>query len=254
MILVSDKAHVRTITLNRPDAMNAFNGALFDSLTEGLLQAGEDSNVRVVVLTGKGKAFSTGLDLSEVGKDIERPKYGVPGLFNTLVDFPKPLLLAINGFAVGFGATAIGFADISFMARSAKLRTPFTSMGVVAEGASSFTFPRIVGPQWANWILQSSSWLASDDCEKAGLVFKVVEDDVLLEETERHAHIIAANSPTALKRNKDLIMGPIREKYREAIEKEGLVYEELMGGPENMEAINAFLEKRDPDFSSLGRR
>ena len=73
-------------------------------------------------------------------------------------------------------------------------------------------------------------------------------------ETERHAHIIAANSPTALKRNKDLIMGPIREKYREAIEKEGLVYEELMGGPENTEAINAFLEKRDPDFSSLGRR
>ena len=103
MILVSDKAHVRTITLNRPDAMNAFNGALFDSLTEGLLEAGEDSNVRVVVLTGKGKAFSTGLDLSEVGKDIEPPKHGVPGLFNTLVDFPKPLLLAINGFAVGLG-------------------------------------------------------------------------------------------------------------------------------------------------------
>ena len=96
MILVSDKAHVRTITLNRPDAMNAFNGALFDSLTQGLLEAGEDSNVRVVVLTGKGKAFSTGLDISEVGKDMEPPKHGVPGLFRTLVDFPKPLLLAIN--------------------------------------------------------------------------------------------------------------------------------------------------------------
>ena len=139
MILVSDKAHVRTITLNRPNAMNAFNGELFDALTEGLLEAGVDSNVRVVVLTGAGKAFSTGLDLSEVGKDLKPPKHGVPGLFSTLVDFPKPLLLAINGFAVGFGATAIGFADISFMAKSARLRTPFTSMGVVAEGASSFT-------------------------------------------------------------------------------------------------------------------
>tara|TARA_E500000331_G_C16956423_1_gene582895 strand:+ start:93 stop:383 length:291 start_codon:yes stop_codon:yes gene_type:complete len=95
--------------------------------------------------------------------------------------------------------------------------------------------------------------LGSEECEKAGLVFKVVEDELLLEETENHAHIIAANSPTALKRNKDLIMGPIREKYREAIQKEGLVYEELMGGPENMEAINAFLEKRDPDFSLLSR-
>ncbi|MBA59785.1 MAG: crotonase [Gammaproteobacteria bacterium] len=253
MIIVSDDGHVRTITLNRPDAMNAFNGELFDALTEALLEAGADQNVRVAVLTGAGKAFSTGLDLSEVGQDLPEPKHGVPGLFNSLVDFPKPLLLAINGFAVGFGATAIGFADLSIMGSSARLRCPFTSMGVVGEGASTFTFPRIMGPQWANWILYSSAWMDAEQCKKAGLVFDVVDDNLLLEEVERRAQLIAANSPTALMKSKELLMGPLRERYREAIKNEGLVYDELMGGPENMEAINAFLEKREPNFSSLSQ-
>ena len=98
MVLTKDSAYVRTITLNRPEAMNAFNGQQFDELTEALLAARDDAAVRVVVLTGAGRAFSTGLDLSEVGKDMEPPKHGVPELFNTLVDFPKPLLLASNGF------------------------------------------------------------------------------------------------------------------------------------------------------------
>ena len=98
MVLTKDSGYVRTITLNRPEAMNAFNGQQFDELTEALLAARDDAAVRVVVLTGAGRAFSTGLDLSEVGKDMEPPKHGVPGLFNTLVDFPKPLLLASNGF------------------------------------------------------------------------------------------------------------------------------------------------------------
>ena len=97
MVLTKDSGHVRTITLNRPEAMNAFNGRQFDELTEALLAAEDESAVRVVILTGAGRAFSSGLDLSEVGKDTEPPKHGVPGLFSTLIDFPKPLLLAING-------------------------------------------------------------------------------------------------------------------------------------------------------------
>lgn len=251
MVLVNDDEYVRTITLNRPEAMNAFNGNQFDELTEALLAAGSDSGVRVVIITGSGRAFSTGLDLSEVGEDLEPPKHGVPGLFSTLTDFPKPLLLAINGFGVGFGATMIGLADIAFMAESARLRCPFTSLGVVGEAASTYLFPLAMGRQAANWMLYSSEWFDAQTCKDHGLVLDVFPDEKLMDEVMMRAQTMAANSPVALMRSKELSMAPIREHIRAAMEAEYAVFDELHGGPENMEAINAFLEKRAPDFSQF---
>ena len=249
MVLINDDGHVRTITLNRPEAMNAFDGNQFDELTEALLSAGSDSGVRVAIITGTGRAFSTGLDLSEVGQDIEPPEHGVPGLFNALTHFPKPLLLAINGFGVGFGATMIGLADIAFMAESARLRCPFTSLGVVGEAASTYLFPLAMGRQAANWMLYSSEWFDAETCKAYGLVLDVFPDEQLMDEVMMRAQTMAAHSPVALMRSKELSMGPIREHIRTAIEAENAVYDELHGGPENMEAINGFLEKREPDFS-----
>lgn len=251
MVLINDEGNVRTITLNRPEALNAFNGKQFDELTEALLNAGSDANVRVAIITGAGRAFSTGLDLSEVGKNIEPPKYGVPGLFDALIDFPKPLVLAINGFGVGFGATIIGLADIAFMADSARLRCPFTSLGVVGEAASTYLFPRTMGRQAANWMLYSSEWFDAEFCRTHGLVLDVFPDEQLMNEVMRRAQTIAANSPVALVRSKQLAMAPFREHIRAAIDAENKIFNELHGGPENMEAINAFLEKREPDFSKF---
>lgn len=251
MVQTADDGHVRTITLNRPEAMNAFNGVQFDELTESLFDAGSDNNVRVAIITGTGRAFSTGLDLSEVGQDIEEPKHGVPGLFEALIEFPKPLLLAINGFGVGFGATMIGLADMAFMAESARLRCPFTSLGVVGEAASTYLFPRIMGRQAANWMLYSSEWFDAETCKAHDLVLDVFPDDQLLAEVMQRAQTIATNSPVALMKSKELAMRTIRDHIRTAIDAEGEVYDELHGGPENMEAINAFLEKRAPDFSKF---
>lgn len=251
MVQTTDTGHVRTITLNRPEAMNAFNGKQFDELTEALFSAGSDNTVRVVILTGAGRAFTTGLDLSEVGQDVEPPKHGVPGLFNALIDFPKPLLLAINGFGVGFGATIIGLADMAFMATSARLRCPFTSLGVVGEAASTYLFPRIMGRQAANWMLYSSEWFDAETCKEHGLVLDVFPDEKLLDEVMARAQTMAANSPAALMKSKQLAMRPIRDDIHAAIDAEGEVFDELHGGPENMEAINAFLEKREPDFSKF---
>jgi enoyl-CoA hydratase/carnithine racemase len=251
MVQTTDTGHVRTITLNRPEAMNAFNGKQFDELTEALFSAGSDNNIRVVILTGAGRAFTTGLDLSEVGQDVEPPKHGVPGLFNALIDFPKPLLLAINGFGVGFGATIIGLADLAFMATSARLRCPFTSLGVVGEAASTYLFPRIMGHQAANWMLYSSEWFDAETCKEHGLVLDVFPDEKLLDVVMARAQTMAANSPVALMKSKQLAMRPIRDHIHAAIDAENEVYDELHGGPENVEAINAFLEKREPDFSKF---
>lgn len=250
MLLIENDGHVRTVRLNRPEAMNAFSGQLFDALTEAMNAAAGDGSVRVVILTGVGRAFSTGLDLSEVGKDIEPPKHGVPGLFKALIEFPKPLLLAINGFGVGFGATIIGMADMAFMGESARLRCPFTSLGVVGEGGSTTTFPRLLGRQAASWMLYSSAWMEAAACKEAGLVLDVFPDEALFDEVMQRAQTMAAMSLVALMRSKELVMGPLRPQIWAAVDAENAVYGELMGGPDNMEAINAFLEKREPKFAS----
>jgi enoyl-CoA hydratase/carnithine racemase len=240
---------VRVLTLDRPEALNAFNGTLFDALTEGLLAAADDASVRVAILTGTGRAFSAGLDLSEVGKETEPPVHGSAGLFEALIDFPKPLMLAINGLGVGFGATICGLADMAFMGESARLRCPFTSLGLTGEAGSTATFPSLLGHQAASWMLYSSAWLDAEACKSAGLVLDVFPDDRLAEEVMGRAQTIAAQPLSALLHSKALLMGPRRERIRAAIRAENAVYAELMGGPDNVEAINAFREKRQPNFA-----
>ena len=108
-----------------------------------------------------------------------------------------------------------------------------------------------MGHQAANWMLYSSAWFDANECKESGLVLDVFPDDALLDEVMTRAQTMAANSPVALIRSKELSMGPVREKIRATMDAENAVYDELHGGPENMEAINAFLEKREPDFSKL---
>ena len=249
MLQTHTEGLVRVLTLDRPEALNAFNGTLFDALTEGLLAAADDASVRVAILTGTGRAFSAGLDLSEVGKEVDPPVHGSAGLFEALIDFPKPLLLAINGLGVGFGATICGLADMAFMAQSARLRTPFTSLGLTGEAGSTTIFPSLLGHQAASWMLYSSAWMDAEACKSVGLVLDVFPDDRLAEEVMERAQTIAAQPLSALLHTKALLMGPKRERIRAAIRAENEVYAELMGGPDNVEAINAFLEKRQPNFA-----
>ena len=126
MVITNDDNRVRTIALNRPDALNAFNGQQYDDLTEALLDARADDKCRVVVLTGTGRAFSAGADLS--GAAGPPPKHGFRGLLHAIVDFPKPFVLGINGLGVGIGATLCGVADFVFMAASARLAARFPSL------------------------------------------------------------------------------------------------------------------------------
>ena len=142
MLKIDDDARVRTITLQRPDALNAFNEALYDATTEALIDAAADSTVAVVVLTGEGRAFCAGTDLLEMaaravpGNDFQPGKHGFAGLVDQLTDFPKPFICAVNGLGLGIGTTILGYADLVFMSTEARLKCPFTSLGVAPEAAS----------------------------------------------------------------------------------------------------------------------
>lgn len=265
MILeITDHARVRTLTLNRPEALNAFNQALYDTTAGALLAAAEDPEVAVVLLTGAGRAFSAGTDLLELqqlatGSDepassempSEPGKHGFLALLDALVSFPKPLVCAVNGLGLGIGATILGFADLAFMADTARLKCPFTSLGVAPEAASSYLFPRLVGRQNAAWMLLSAEWIDAVEALDMGLVFQVCEPGDLLPTARRYAEVLAQRPISSLIAVKQTLIEPLRAGIEAARERENAAFAELMGGPANLEALTAFAEGREPDFTGL---
>ncbi|WP_301176613.1 enoyl-CoA hydratase/isomerase family protein [Actinomadura geliboluensis] len=256
ILLVEDADRVRTITLNRPAALNAFNEALYDALTEALRDAAEDPAVAVVLLTGGGRAFSSGTDLIEMAERVTNPdftpgKHGFIGLIDALAEFDKPLVLAINGLGLGIGLTVIGFADLVLMSEDARLKTPFTSLGVAPEAASSYLLPRLVGRQNAAWILLSAEWISAAEAKEMGLVWRVCEPAGLMAEAGRVAATLASRPISSLREVKRDMTAPLREEIQRARERENDGFARLMGGPANAEALAAFAEGRDPDFTSL---
>jgi len=255
-LLIHDENRVRTLTLDRPDALNAFNEALYDATADALLDAAADPSVAVVLLTGNGRAFSAGTDLLEMHQlatnpDFERGKHGFLGLIDALVAFPKPLVCAVNGLGLGIGATILGFADLSFMASTARLKCPFTSLGVAPEAASSYLFPQLLGRQNAAWMLLSAEWISAAEALEMGLVWKVCEPDDLLPTARRHAELLAARPISSLVAVKRTMVEPVRAEIAAARERENAAFAELMGGPANLEALTAFAEGREPDFTNL---
>ena len=256
MLQITDTDRVRVLTLDRPDALNAFNEALYDATSEALLAAATDDAVAVVVITGSGRAFSAGQDLLELGERISNPDFaagvhGFPGLIDQLAAFPKPLLLAINGLGLGIGATIIGFADLVFMSTDARLKCPFTSLGVAPEAASSLLFPRLLGHQNAAWVLLSSEWIGAEEAHRLGLAWKLTEPDELLDVTMAHATKLAAMPISSLIAVKSTMTAGRVAETRAARDLEDAQFQKLMGGPANMEALAAFAERRPADFTSL---
>lgn len=256
VLQIEDRDRVRTITLDRPDALNAFNEALYDAATEALRGAADDPTVAVVLLTGNGRAFSAGTDLLEMHARTTDPdfvpgKHGFLGLVDALADLPKPLICAVNGVGLGIGATILGFADLAFMSATARLKCPFTSLGVAPEAASSYLLPRLVGRQDAAWVLLSAEWVSAAEALEMGLVWRVCEPDDLLPEARRHAEVLAARPISSLVAVKRTMTEPLRAGIAEARQRENAAFAELMGGPANIEALTAFAEGREPDFTTL---
>jgi enoyl-CoA hydratase/carnithine racemase len=256
VLQIDDDARVRTLTLDRPEALNAFNEALYDAVADALLEANDDPAVAVVMITGNGRGFSAGTDLLEMHRiatdpEFQRGRHGFPGLVDALTTLEKPLVCAVNGVGVGIGCTILGFADLALMSSTARLKCPFTSLGVAPEAASSYLLPRLVGRQDAAWLLLSAEWVDAAQAHAMGLVWQVCEPDALLPEARRHAEVLAARPISSLVAVKQAMTAPLRAGVDAARELENAAFAELMGGPANLEALGAFAEGRDPDFTSL---
>jgi enoyl-CoA hydratase/carnithine racemase len=246
---IADDNRVRTLLIDRPEALNAFNEALYDATTRALLSAAEDPAVAVVLITGNGRAFSAGQDLTEMQARITDAEFapgehGFIGLVDALSSFPKPLICAVNGVGIGIGATILGYADLAFMSSTARLKCPFTSLGVAPEAASSYLLPQLIGRQNAAWLLMSSEWVDAAEALKMGLVWKVCDPADLMAEARRHAETLAARPISSLIAVKRSITAPVIPGIEAARARENAYFVELMGAQANAEALAAFTEKR----------
>jgi enoyl-CoA hydratase/carnithine racemase len=249
ILQIDDDNRVRTLTLNRPESLNAFNEALYEATAEALRQAAEDADVAVVLLTGAGRAFSAGNDLNEMQARITDPAMANQGshftaMIDALTRFPKPLICAVNGVGVGIGTTILGYADLAFMSSTARLKCPFTSLGVAPEAASSYLLPQLIGRQNAAWLLMSSEWVSAQEALAMGMVWKVCEPDELLTEARKHAEILASRSIPSLIAVKQSMVEPITPDIAAATERENAHFAELLGGQANAAALADFTAKR----------
>jgi enoyl-CoA hydratase/carnithine racemase len=245
ILRTDDHNRVRTLTLNRPEALNAFNEALYQLTAEALTVAAEDPEVAVVLLTGAGRAFSAGNDLKEMQARITDPQLAGQGShFTAMIDalsrFPKPLICAVNGVGVGIGTTILGYADLAFMSSTARLKCPFTSLGVAPEAASSYLLPQLMGRQNAAWLLMSSEWVTAEEALRMGLVWKVCEPAELIADARRHAEILASQPISSLMAVKQTIVEPTRSEIAAATTRENAHFAELMGGQANAQALADF--------------
>jgi enoyl-CoA hydratase/carnithine racemase len=255
---VVDDARVRVLTLNRPEALNAFNDELYHTAGDALEEAAERAEIACVVITGAGRAFSAGQDLGEMRRlsaatstDFGAAGPGFPRFLDTLAAFDKPVIASVNGIGVGIGMTMLLHVDLAFIASTARLRAPFVPLGVVPEAAGSLLMPIVMGNQRAALKLYTGDWITADEAVEYGLALRAVEPGALMHDTMDLARRIAKMPVASLRATKRVVVAGRIDAIRAARAREDRVFTQMIGQPANMEAITAFLEKRDPDFSHL---
>jgi enoyl-CoA hydratase/carnithine racemase len=249
-------------TLNRPERKNAFDDPLWNGLRETLDQARTDRSVAVVLLTGAGGNFSSGQDLNAFPTDGAEPDddgsvigsiedTAFSRFVDSLVAFDKPLVAAATGIAVGGGATILFHADILYVGEGLRMRLPFANLGLVPELASSYTLQHAIGSQRAAELFYTAEWIDAERAVDVGIAAASFPDDDLLAAARSKAAEIAHWPVASLQATKRCLMAAHTEGIARARAIENETMMERAGSPENIEAIVAFLEKRDPDFTQF---
>lgn len=209
LVLATDEGPVRTLSLNRPTRLNAFTAASYLRLAQLLQDAAEDPEVLVVILRGQGRAFCSGVDLEELQKESERSSQSLGEAFDALVvellGFAKPLLAAVHGPAVGFGATILLHCDVVLIADDARLRFPFTSLSTAPEAGSSALLPAAVGSQRAAELFFTSRWIDAAEAVSFGLALSRSPREQLDAEVAALAQRIAQQPAAAVASAKRLL-------------------------------------------------
>jgi enoyl-CoA hydratase/carnithine racemase len=249
---------VLLLTLNRPKKKNAFNDPQWDGFRDALNDAREDPALAVVVLTGAGTDFSTGQDLAAFGaasepRDDGRPS-GFYGCAEAVAAFDKPLVAAAKGLCVGGGATILFHSDVLYVGESLRMRLPFVSLGLVPEFASSYLLQAAIGSRRAAELFYTAEWIDASRALETGIATSVHPDADVLGVALAKAREIARHPVSSLQATKRTLLAARATGVAAALQAEDAGMKAQAGSPENVEAVRAFLEKREPDFAQFRKR
>jgi len=255
-ILVSQEAGVLSLTLNRPDKLNAFNPQMHQELRRALEQALNDDAVRAVLLTGAGRAFCAGQDLSERNPRPDAAPIdlavSLSSFYNPLVrrlrELPKPVVCAVNGVAAGAGANLALACDLVLAARSASFVQAFSRLGLVPDSGGTWFLPRLVGPARAMGLALLGEKLSAEDAERWGLIWKALDDAALPEEAAGLARALAAGPTRGYGLIKKALAASWSNSLDAQLELERDLQREAGFSQDYREGVRAFLEKRKPEF------
>lgn len=256
VLLTRRDGAVLTLTLNRPQAMNSFDGALHDALMAALKDAAADATVRCVVLTGAGRGFCAGQDLSDpavapgpqprdIGALIEA-RYKPLALL--LADFPVPVVAAVNGVAAGAGANLALNCDLVLAARSASFIQAFAKIGLIPDCGGTWLLPRLVGRANALALALLGDKLPAEEAQRIGLIWRVVDDAALAAEAQAVAARLAAMPSHALAETRRAFAAADHLSLAEALSREADVQRKLGFAHDYQEGVTAFFAKRAAQF------
>ncbi len=246
---VSDR--ILTLTVNRPDKKNALTVAMYAALADAVTNANDDAVVRVVLITGTEDSYTAGNDLKDF---LENPPVDsaspVFRFMHAIASAQKPVVAAVNGLAIGIGATMLLHCDLVYAVDTARFQMPFVNLGLVPELGSSLVLPVLAGHARAAELLMMGDPFDSTTAKEIGLVNGICSADTLLSTARDAATKLAAKPPAALRKTKALMNADL-DTVRARIDAEAKVFGEQLNGAEVKEAIAAFFEKRAPDFSKF---
>ena len=251
-VLQQVESGVMTLTLNRLDKKNSFTAAMYAELAEALRGAAEDDAVRVVLFQGHETIFSAGNDIGDfLNKPPSTPDSPVFRFLNAIATFPKPLLAAVCGPAVGIGTTMLLHCDLVYAGDNAMFSMPFVNLGLCPEAASSLLVPRLMGYQRAAEVLLMGDPFMAEAALEVGLVNRVVPPTEANALAQQQARRLAAKPLSSVIETKRLLKASTTPAVLERMREEGAIFGRMLQEPAAKEAFSAFLDKRKPDFSSL---
>jgi len=243
---------VMTITLNRLDRKNSITAAMYGAMADSLATAQEDASVRVVVLQGHETVFSAGND---IGDFLNKPPAGMDSpvfrFLRGIATFPKPLLAAVCGPAVGIGTTMLLHCDLVYAGDNAAFSLPFVNLGLVPEAASSLLVPQMLGYHRAAEALMLGEPFMAEAALEVGLVNRVLPPTETNNYAQQQARKLAAKPLSSLVETKRLMKKGQQQLVLQQMADEGQSFSRMLTEPAAKEAFTAFMEKRKPDFSKV---
>ncbi len=251
-ILTHSEAGVTTVTLNRLERKNSITAAMYQMLADALTAAAADPATRAVVIQGHETVFSAGNDIGDfLSQPPTGPEAPVFRFLRAIATFPKPLLAAVCGPAVGVGTTMLFHCDLVYAGDNAAFAMPFVNLGLCPEAGSSLLVPGMFGYHRAAEALLLGDPFMAEAALEVGLVNRVVPPSEATSVAQAQARKLAAKPLRSLMETKRLMKQDVQQQVLARIEQESAVFARLLGEPAAKEAFGAFMEKRRPDFSRL---